>query len=167
MAPARKGLFAGFSIGFDIFYSTNSPENKRYAELIYAKLREQGLIEDREIMQYYCEHDKRFLPDRFIVGTCPTCGDGEPVRRRLRSLRFHVRSHGPQISRRASSARKRRCSSLPRTCSCSLINASNSCANSPLIREFFSQETENFVKTWIDQGLKQWCISRDGPVFRV
>ena len=66
--------YAGFSIGFDIFYTTNSPENKRYADLIYSKLREQGLIEDREIMQYYCEHDKRFLPDRFIVGTCPTCG---------------------------------------------------------------------------------------------
>ena len=28
-------------------------------------------------------------------------------------------------------------------------------------------ETANFVKTWIDQGLKQWCISRDGSVFRV
>ena len=66
--------YAGFSIGFDIFYSTNSPENKRYAELIYAKLREQGLIVDREINQYFCEHDQRFLPDRFITGPCPSCG---------------------------------------------------------------------------------------------
>ena len=47
--------YAGFGIDFDIFYSTNSPENQYYAEYIYAKLRESGLVTEKRIMQYYCE----------------------------------------------------------------------------------------------------------------
>jgi methionyl-tRNA synthetase len=84
--------YAGFNIGFDIYYSTNSEENRKYAELIFANLQKNGLVVEREINQYYCEHDKRFLPDRFIVGACPKCGAG-PVRRRLRSVRFDLRAH--------------------------------------------------------------------------
>ena len=65
--------YAGFDISFDIFYTTNSEENREYAELVYEKLQKNGLIIEKEISQFYCEHDKRFLPDRFIVGTCPRC----------------------------------------------------------------------------------------------
>ncbi|WP_163779524.1 methionine--tRNA ligase [Myxococcus vastator] len=60
-------------VRFDYFHSTNSPENRHYAELIYGRLKEQGDIERRNIEQTYCEKDRRFLPDRFIKGTCPNC----------------------------------------------------------------------------------------------
>src|SRR5262249_36473410 len=63
-----------FHVQFDFFWTTNSPENKHYAELIYERLKAAGYIERREIEQYYCENDQRFLPDRFIRGTCPFCG---------------------------------------------------------------------------------------------
>lgn len=65
--------YAGFNISFDIYYSTNSEENRSYAELIYSNLIKNDLIIEREIDQYYCENDKRFLPDRFITGICPNC----------------------------------------------------------------------------------------------
>jgi methionyl-tRNA synthetase len=156
--------YAGFSIGFDIFYTTNSPENKRYAELIYSKLREQGLIEDREIMQYYCENDKRFLPDRFIVGTCPTCGAEnqygdvcetcgstyDPTD--LKSPVCIICKKTPVL--RPSThmfVRLEKCEQFLRD----FVIGSN----------VLHQEMKNFVKTWIDQGLRQWCISRDGPYF--
>jgi len=69
----HKSDYAGFNIGFDIFYTTDSPENRFYAELIYKGLRDKRLVEEKEISQYYCETDGRFLPDRFIKGTCPIC----------------------------------------------------------------------------------------------
>ncbi|QSQ16406.1 methionine--tRNA ligase [Myxococcus landrumensis] len=65
--------FHDLDVRFDYFHSTNSPENRHYAELIYGKLKDQGDIERRNIEQTYCEKDRRFLPDRFIKGTCPNC----------------------------------------------------------------------------------------------
>ena len=65
--------FHDLDIRFDYFHSTNSPENRHYAELIYGRLKEKGDIERRNIEQAYCEKDRRFLPDRFIKGTCPNC----------------------------------------------------------------------------------------------
>jgi len=63
-----------FGIEFDIFSSTNSEENRQWAEKIYLAMKADGLITEKTIEQHYCEHDKRFLPDRFIKGTCPKCG---------------------------------------------------------------------------------------------
>jgi methionyl-tRNA synthetase len=57
---------ASFQVAFDCFYSTNSPENRRHSEYIFAQLRQQGHIVTRPVAQYYCETDGRFLPDRFI-----------------------------------------------------------------------------------------------------
>ncbi|NMO21200.1 methionine--tRNA ligase [Pyxidicoccus fallax] len=65
--------FHDLDIRFDYFHSTNSPENRHYAELIYGRLKEKGDIERRNIEQAYCEKDRRFLPDRFIKGSCPNC----------------------------------------------------------------------------------------------
>ena len=47
--------YAGFNIGFDIFYTTNSDENRRYAELVYENLRKNDLVVEKDINQYYCE----------------------------------------------------------------------------------------------------------------
>ncbi|MBN2724003.1 MAG: methionine--tRNA ligase [Deltaproteobacteria bacterium] len=66
--------FTGFQIHFDRFYTTHSEETRVHAENIFNKLNKNGLIEIKEVEQYYCDHDKRFLPDRFVKGTCPKCG---------------------------------------------------------------------------------------------
>jgi methionyl-tRNA synthetase len=66
--------YAAFQIGFDEFYTTHSPENERHAQAIFEALRAGGGIEKRDVEQLYCEIDKRFLPDRFVRGTCPKCG---------------------------------------------------------------------------------------------
>ncbi|GEN09654.1 methionyl-tRNA synthetase [Myxococcus fulvus] len=65
--------FHDLDVRFDYFHSTNSPENRHYAELIYGRLKEKGDIERKDVEQAYCEKDRRFLPDRFIKGTCPNC----------------------------------------------------------------------------------------------
>jgi methionyl-tRNA synthetase len=66
--------FATFEISFDEFYTTDSPENRRHCETIYSRAKEKGHISIRDIEQSYCGHCGRFLPDRFIKGTCPRCG---------------------------------------------------------------------------------------------
>ncbi|HYX91195.1 MAG TPA: methionine--tRNA ligase, partial [Myxococcaceae bacterium] len=60
-------------VRLDYYWTTHSEENRRYAELIYARLKDAGDIERREVEQTYCETDCRFLPDRFVRGTCPNC----------------------------------------------------------------------------------------------
>jgi len=66
--------FTGFHIDFDLYHSTHSDENRECAETIYRNLQAAGLIEVREIEQYYDTEKGMFLPDRFIKGTCPKCG---------------------------------------------------------------------------------------------
>ena len=66
--------FTGFHIDFDLDHSTHSDENRECAESIYRALRDAGLIEVREIEQYYDAEKGMFLPDRFIKGECPKCG---------------------------------------------------------------------------------------------
>lgn len=65
--------FSDFGVKFSIYSSTNSEENRAFANEFYLKMRDQGHTEIRTIQQLYCEHDKMFLPDRFVKGTCPVC----------------------------------------------------------------------------------------------
>jgi methionyl-tRNA synthetase len=64
---------ADFAIGFDNFGSTHSDETRRWSELIYARLKENGHIATREIVQAFDPEKGLFLADRFIKGTCPRC----------------------------------------------------------------------------------------------
>jgi methionyl-tRNA synthetase len=65
--------FSAFDIGFDLFYRTSSPENISFVRNVYDKLKKNGHIYESEIIQFYCKNDKKFLPDRYVVGTCPHC----------------------------------------------------------------------------------------------
>ncbi len=65
--------FKDFGVEFDAFHSTNSAENRQWAEEIYGRLKAKGDIARRDVEQTYCEKDGRFLPDRFVRGTCPNC----------------------------------------------------------------------------------------------
>jgi methionyl-tRNA synthetase len=74
MAESHQRDFAGFGVGFDNYYSTHSPENRAFSELIYTRLRDTGHIARRTIKQAYDPVKEMFLPDRFIKGECPRCG---------------------------------------------------------------------------------------------
>ena len=64
---------AGFLIDFDHYHSTHSPENQRWSENIFERLKSGGHIAVREITQAYDPEKGLFLADRFIKGTCPKC----------------------------------------------------------------------------------------------
>ena len=65
--------FTAFGIGFDLFYRTSSPENITFVQDVFKKLMENGHIYEQEIIQFYCKVDKKFLPDRYVIGRCPYC----------------------------------------------------------------------------------------------
>ena len=69
----HKRDFDAFGISFDNYYSTDSEENEYLCRTMYLRLQEQGLIEARDIEQYYDPIKNMFLPDRFIKGECPKC----------------------------------------------------------------------------------------------
>ncbi len=73
----HRADFVDFLIEFDNYYSTHSPENRHYAELIYRRLDAAGHISRRVITQAYDPEKEMFLPDRFIKGECPRCGAAE------------------------------------------------------------------------------------------
>ncbi|EPX63296.1 Methionyl-tRNA synthetase [Cystobacter fuscus DSM 2262] len=161
---AHQADFRDFGVSVDYFHSTNSPENKHYAELIYGRLKDHGDIEKRDIEQAYCETDKRFLPDRFIKGTCPNCkateqyGDAcekcgkayaptdlidpkcalcgtPPVRRNSSHLFFKLSRHADFLQQ-------------------------------TLRREgFINPGLATQLQGFFEKGLADWDISRDGPYF--
>ncbi len=66
--------FRRFGVDFTIFYTTHSPENEKWAQRVYRALKAKGLVYGKSVEQLHCEKDARFLPDRFVKGTCPKCG---------------------------------------------------------------------------------------------
>ncbi len=70
----QKRLGEGFGLSWDHFGRTSSPNTHALTQHLAVKLDEAGLIEERTIRQVYSNADQRFLPDRYIIGTCPHCG---------------------------------------------------------------------------------------------
>jgi methionyl-tRNA synthetase len=74
IASGRQAYLDGFNISFDNWHSTDSQENTELAQSIYLSLKEAGLIDVREVEQFFDPVKSMFLPDRYIKGTCPKCG---------------------------------------------------------------------------------------------
>jgi methionyl-tRNA synthetase len=73
IAAGRDKPLKGFSIGFDHWHNTDSPENTELSQGIYLGLKKNGLISRRNIEQLYDPVKGMFLADRFIKGECPNC----------------------------------------------------------------------------------------------
>ncbi|MEQ8294215.1 MAG: methionine--tRNA ligase [Roseovarius sp.] len=74
MWQVQKDLSDGFGLSFDHFGRSSSAQNTALTQHFAGKLHEAGLIEEVTEKQVYSNADGRFLPDRYIEGTCPNCG---------------------------------------------------------------------------------------------
>ncbi len=70
-----KESFTGLGINFDIYGRTSSAVHAEGASDFFRKLYDEGKFVTRESEQYYDPEAKTFLADRYIVGTCPRCGN--------------------------------------------------------------------------------------------
>ncbi|MFV2052072.1 methionine--tRNA ligase [Aliiroseovarius sp. YM-037] len=74
MHAVQSKIGDGFRLSFDHFGRSSSPENHALTQHFAGRLADNGLIEEVSESQVYSHADKRFLPDRYIEGTCPNCG---------------------------------------------------------------------------------------------
>jgi methionyl-tRNA synthetase len=71
----QADIYRRFGLSFDHFSRTSGAANSRLTQEIFQRLDAAGHIEARTIRQAYSPTDGRFLPDRYVEGTCPHCGD--------------------------------------------------------------------------------------------
>jgi len=76
MWAVQQRLGEGFRLSFDFFGRSSSQRNHQLTQHLAGRLADAGLIEERSESQVYSKADGRFLPDRYIEGTCPECGYG-------------------------------------------------------------------------------------------
>ncbi|MCX8509928.1 MAG: methionine--tRNA ligase [Rhodobacteraceae bacterium] len=74
MHEVQKHLAEGFRLSFDHFGRSSSARNHRLTQHFAGRLADNGLIREVTEQQVYSVDDGRFLPDRYIEGTCPNCG---------------------------------------------------------------------------------------------
>ncbi len=72
----QRELGVRFALSWDHFGRSSSPENAELTQHFARVLEENGFIEERTTKQVYSPVDGRYLPDRYIIGTCPYCGYG-------------------------------------------------------------------------------------------
>ncbi len=70
----HKDIYEKFNLSFDYFGRTSSKENIELTQQIARELFKNGYIEERESEQMFSITDNMFLPDRYVIGTCPYCG---------------------------------------------------------------------------------------------
>ncbi len=157
--------FKDFGIGFDHYDSTNSDENRQYAELIFQRLQKAGAIEKKALELTYCEKDQRFLPDRFVKGTCPRCSSPDQygdVCEKCNATYAPTDLKDPHCAI---------CGSAP-TRKASEHYFFKLGKYGDFLREWSGKEgtldaaiRNNLMGGWLGTGLADWCISRDGPYF--
>ena len=147
-------------IAYDVFDRTSSPENIELVQRFFTRLREGGHIFSSEVDQYYCEYDKKFLPDRYVKGKCPYCGaegqysDGcENCGRTLQP--GQILDPRCSICGRPPSTRKSGHYFFRLSSFASRLEA--------WLRENdrLQADAKNYVLNWIKDGLQDWDITRD------
>jgi methionyl-tRNA synthetase len=154
--------FSDFGVGFDIYSSTNSAENRALAEEFYIKMRDGDHTATRSIQQLYCEHDKMFLPDRFVKGTCPKCGATDQYGDscdKCGSTYSTFELKNPACAM---------CGSTPVEKGSEHIFFKLNDFNA-FVREWMPTHTQKEVAAklleWFNEPLRDWDISRDAPYF--
>ncbi|HWD87046.1 MAG TPA: methionine--tRNA ligase [Mucilaginibacter sp.] len=70
-----KQSFEEFGIAFDIYHRTSSPIHHDLSQEFFLNLYEKGEFVEKYSEQYFDEDFQQFLADRYIIGTCPNCGN--------------------------------------------------------------------------------------------
>ena len=152
--------FKALGISFDLFYQTHSPENIKLAQRFFLDLLKKGYIFDQDTEQWYCPNCERFLPDRYVKGTCPYCGAPDQY------------SDACEVCGRAIEPGKiiepkcAICKTPPIRKSSRHYFFKLSALSSKLKKwlesnECLQKDVKNYVLEWIKEGLKDWDITRD------
>jgi len=73
----NKKAFENFGMSFDIYSRTSLPEHHKTAQEFFKNYHDKNLLKEKKTMQFYDNKAQMFLPDRYVEGTCPKCGNEE------------------------------------------------------------------------------------------
>ncbi len=156
-----KDSFVGLGINFDIYSRTTSATHEATASEFFRKLYDDGKFIEKESEQYYDEEAKTFLADRYIIGTCPKCGN--------------EKAYGDQCEKCGSTLSPDELINPHSALSgCALVKKKTRHWYLPLdqyepwLREWILEEHKEWrtnvygqCKSWIDGGLQPRAVSRD------
>ena len=159
----HRDIYAWFNISFDYFGRTSTDEQTAIVQDIFKKVDAAGYISEHELEQLYCPSCERFLADRFVEGTCPHChsegarGDQcdscqtllDPVE--LINPRCGVCGTTP-IPKKT----KHLYIDLPKA-----LPLLESWMEKASKEGFWANNAVQVTKSWIRDGLKERCITRD------
>ena len=150
--------FTAFDIGFDFFYKTSSEENISFVQDVFKKIEKNGHIYEKEIIQAFCTSCDKFLPDRFVKGTCPFC-DAEDQYSDLceKCGRIPEEIENPHCSI---------CGETPVQKSTNHYFFKLKNFSEPLLEYLenaphLQKDVKKYVENWIKEGLVDWDITRD------
>lgn len=150
--------FKAISISFDKFYKTSSRENVEFVQQFFLKLQKNGYIYDKDVIQFFCDYDNKFLPDRYVLGTCPYCkSDNQYSDLCERCGRVPQEILDPKCGI---------CGSPPTKKSSThyffrLSSFSEKLRKWLLENDALQDDIKRYVINWIDEGLQDWDITRD------
>jgi methionyl-tRNA synthetase len=153
-------LFKKWEISFDNYTRTESCTHKEFVRDILTRIYKNGYISVQENEMLYCEHCSRFLPDRFVEGRCPNCGNegargdqcdacGRLLETTLLIEPYCVICKGKPVAKKT----RHWYFDLPKL-SQALTNYLNNNAQ-------LSSSTRNFSLNLIKEGLKPRAVTRD------
>ena len=159
----HRDIYQWFDIKFDHFGRTSTPEQTRIVQEIFAKVDAAGYINEKETEQLYCPKCERFLADRFVEGTCPHCGSTgargdqcDACQTLLDPIEL-LDSHCGVCGTKPTSKKTRHLYlDLPKALP--LLEAWMQDAS---VEGFWANNAVQVTKSWIRDGLKERCITRD------
>lgn len=157
----QKKIYEEFGLSFDWFGRTNSPVHHEQTKSIFQNLKKSGYVFRKKHRQLYCKTDERFLPDRYVTGTCPNCGF-EKARgdqcENCTTVHDAVTLIEPQCAicgRKEIEVRESEHYFLK------LDKAEEELKKWLETKEHWPKTTITIAKQWINDGLKDRCITRD------
>ena len=150
--------FIAFGIDFDFFYQTSSPENIKFVQDVFDKLNTAGHIYQKEIIQFYCNNDKKFLPDRYVKGICPYCKAEDQYSDLCESCgRVPEEISNPKCSICGQPPTKEKTNHY----FFRLKNFGDSLSKWLDENEHLQKDVKKYVQNWIKSGLIDWDITRN------
>ena len=150
--------FKSVGIIFDSFSQTSSSTNREFVQYVFNVLRSKDLIYEKEVVQYFCEKDLKFLPDRYVVGTCPYCGAmGQYSDLCEKCGRIPEKILGPKCAICGLPPVKKNSNHY----FFKLSNFDDFLEKWLNENKYLQQDVKKYVLNWIVEGLQDWDITRD------
>jgi methionyl-tRNA synthetase len=150
--------FTALGINFDFFYRTSSPENVVFVQDVFKKLLANGHIYEKEIIQFYCKFDKKFLPDRYVIGTCPYCKAEDQYSdlcEKCGRVPEEIENPRCSICKNPPTKEKTKHYFFKLT---NFVKELNQWLEED---SYLQKDVKKYVQNWIKDGLADWDITRD------